>query len=121
MKNKLSDYYGSPVEIDDLFESIAAKHGLYAYKKQDFVPAQIRTNSISEILNNPFDEGRDYVVIGYSKKFKLTYRIGKHSSHTELDENLTISQFEELINVLITKYKEAKIEHKLENIKEDFE
>lgn len=121
MKNKLSDYFGSPVEIEDLFESIAAKHGLYFYKKQEFLPAQIRTNSISEILNNPFDDGADYVVIGYYNKFRLTYRIGKLNTSTDLDENLTIGQFEELINVLITKYKEAKIEHKLENIKEDFE
>ena len=122
MKNKLSDYYGSPIEIDDLFESIAAKYGLYCYKKQDFLPAQIRTNSISEILNNPFDDGRDYVVIGYyNTKFKITYRIGKLRSSTYLDENLTIGQFEELINVFITKLKEAKIECKLENIKEDFE
>lgn len=118
---KLSDYYGSPVEIEDLFESLASKHGLYFYKKQEFLPAQIRTNSISEILNNPFDNGDYYVVIGYSKKFKLTYRIGKLRANVDLDENLTIGQFEELINVLITKYKEAKIEHKLENIKEDFE
>lgn len=118
---KLSDYFGSPVEIEDLLESIAAKHGLYFYKKQEFLPAQIRTNSISEILNNPFDDGEDYIVIGYFNKFRLTYRIGKLNTSTDLDENLTIGQFEELINVLITKYKEAKIEHKLENIKEDFE
>lgn len=121
MKNKLSDYFGSQLEIEDLFESIAAKHGLYFYKKEEFLPAQIRTNSISEILNNPFDDGADYVVIGYFNKFRLTYRIGKLNTSIDLDENLTISQFEELINVLITKYKEAKIEHKLENIKEDFE
>lgn len=121
MKKKLSDYYGSPVEIEDLFESIAAKHGLYFYKKQEFLPTQIRTNSISEILNNPFDNGDYYVVIGYSKKFRLSYRIGKLSENVDLDENLTIGQFEELINVLLIKYKEAKIEHKLENIKEDFE
>lgn len=118
---KLSDYYGSPVEIEDLFESIAAKHGLYFYKKQEFLPTQIRTNSISEILNNPFDTGDYYVVIGYSKKFRLSYRIGKLSENVDLDENLTIGQFEELINVLLIKYKEAKIEHKLEHIKEDFE
>ena len=121
MKNKLSDYYGSPLEIDDLFESIAAKYGLYCYKKQNFLPAQIRTNSIFSILNNPFDDGNDYVVVGYNNNFKLTYRIGKQQSHTVLDENLTIGQFEELIKVLITKYKEAKFERKLENIKEDFE
>ena len=121
MKKKLSDYYGSPVEIEDLFESIAAKHGLYFYKKQEFLPTQIRTNSISEILNNPFDNGDFYVVIVYSTKFRLSYRIGKLYTNVDLDENLTIGQFEELINVLLMKYKEAKIEHKLENIKEDFE
>ena len=85
---KLSDYYGSPVEIEDLFESIAAKHGLYFYKKQEFLPTQIRTNSIYEILNNPFDNGDYYVVIGYSKKFRLSYRIGKLSENVDLDENL---------------------------------
>lgn len=121
MKNKLSDYYGSPVEIDDLFESIAAKHGLYCYKKQDFLPAQIRTNSIAKFLNNPFDDGSDYIVVGYNTKFKLSYRIGKLSTNTDLDENLTIGQFEELINVLITRYKESKFERKLKSIKEDFE
>lgn len=121
MKNKLSDYYGSPLEIDDLLESIAAKYGLYFYSKQGFLPTQIRTNPLSAILNQPYYEGEDYVVIGYYNKFKITYKIGKLRTNTELDENLTIGQFEEIINVLLTKYKEAKIERKLKTIKEDFE